>query len=42
MHLFAEKIVEAKFEKGMYKYIIKSDDTLKEIISTINEIVGNA
>ncbi|NOQ25780.1 MAG: response regulator [Bacteroidales bacterium] len=42
MHLYAEKIVEAKFEKGMYRYIMKGDDTLKEIINTINEIVGNA
>lgn len=40
MHNDAKKIIEAKFQKGMYKYIMKSTDTLLELITAINEIVN--
>lgn len=39
MHQDAKKIIEAKFEKGMYKYIMKSNNALNELIQAINEMI---
>lgn len=38
MHQHAKKIIEAKFEKGMYRYIMKSNNTLDELGKAMKEI----
>lgn len=40
MHEHAKKILEAKFEKGIYKYIMKDKNTLKELINTVQELLS--